>query len=182
MGAAVVNQVGFLWDTLGGYFLVRYLIRDADDIRRTAKVLVVIAILMAGCMLYQQYHVKNVFALLMGGPVLPNIRNGHIRSRGVFEQEIIASTFGGTLVPLFIWLWSQSKARLAVILGLISSAVITVTASSSTGIAAAGIGIGTLCLWPFRKYTRQILLGFAAAVVGLGWRDESPGVVHSGPR
>ena len=39
VGAAVVNQIGFLWDALGGYFLVRYLIRDADDIRRTAKVL-----------------------------------------------------------------------------------------------------------------------------------------------
>ena len=38
VGGAVVNQLGFLWDALGGYFLVRYLIRDADDIRRIAKV------------------------------------------------------------------------------------------------------------------------------------------------
>lgn len=174
VGAAVVNQVGFLWDTVAGYLLLRYLIRNTSDIRRIAKVLVVIAVIMAGCMLYEQYHVKNLFALLMGGTVVPNIRNGHIRSRGVFEQEIIASTFGGTLVPLFIWLWSTSKAKVAAVLGLISSVVITVTASSSTGIAAAGVGIGTLCLWRFRKHTRKILLGFVAAIVGLACVMKAP--------
>jgi hypothetical protein len=170
VGAAI----GFLWDALGGYFLVRYLIRDADDIRRTAKVLAVVAVIMAGCMLYEHYRLQNPFALLMGGRVLPDIRNGRVRSRGVFEQEIIASTFGGTLVPLFIWLWSASKARVAAVLGLIASVVITVTASSSTGIAAAGVGIGTLCLWRFRKHTGKILLGFAAAIVALAGVMKAP--------
>jgi hypothetical protein len=94
VGAAVVNQLGFFWDTLGGYFLVRYLIRDADDIRRIAKAFVVIAVIMAACMLYEQRHLTNIFALLMGGQVMPDIRNGHVRCRGVFQQEIIASTFG----------------------------------------------------------------------------------------
>jgi hypothetical protein len=174
VGAAVANQLGFLWDTLGGYFLVRYLIRDLDDIRRVAKVLVVIAVIMAGCMVYEHYKLTNVFGLLMGGQVVPNIRNGNVRCRGVFQQEIIASTFGGTLVPLFLWLWSGSRARIAAVLGLISSVVITVTASSSTGIAAAAIGIGALCLWPLRNYTRGIRWSLVAVILGLAVVMKAP--------
>ena len=171
---AVVNQVGFLWDALGSYFLVRCLIRGPEDIRRTAKVFVVIAVVMAGCMLYEHYKVENVFALLMGGKIAPNIRNGSVRARGVFEQEIIASTFGGTLVPFFLWLWIGSKARIAAVLGLISSVIITITASSSTGISAAAVGIGTLCLWPLRRHVRWILWGLVAAILGLAIVMKAP--------
>lgn len=168
-GAAVANQIGFLWDTLGGYFLVRCLIRGADDIRRIAKAFVVIAFIMAGCMLYEHYKVQNVFALLMGGRIVPDIRNGSIRCRGVFEQEIIASAFGGTLVPLFLWLWIGAKQRAAALLGLVSSVVITITASSSTGIAAAAVGIVTLCLWPLRQHVRWMLLGLVAMIWDCIW-------------
>lgn len=174
VGAAVLNQLGFLWDTLGGYFLVRYLIRDVDDIRRVAKVFVVIAVIMAGCMLYEQRYLTNVFGLLMGGRVMPDIRDGHIRCRGVFQQQIIASTFGGTLVPFFIWLWSTSGVRVAAVLGLTSSVIITITASSSTGISAAAIGIGALCLWPLRRHVRWILAGGVAAILGLSLVMKSP--------
>ena len=174
VGGAVVNQLGFLWDTLGGYFLVRSLIRDADDIRRLAKVFAVIAFVMAGCMLYEQHYLTNVFGLLMGGRVAPDIRDGHIRCRGVFAQEIIASTFGGTLVPFFIWLWSCPKAKIAAALGLISSIIITLTASSSTGISAAAIGVGTLCLWPLRNHVRWILWGIVVAILGLAMVMKAP--------
>lgn len=174
VGAAVVNQVGFLWDTLGGYFLVRYLIRDVDDVRRVAQTFGVIAAIMAACMLYEQHYLTNVFGLLMGGRVMPDIRDGHVRCRGVFAQQIIASTFGGTLVPLFIWLWGTSKAKVAAALGLISSVIITITASSSTGIAAAGIGIGTLCLWPLRRHVRWMLWGMVAAIVVLAMVMKAP--------
>ena len=150
-GGAVVNQVGFLWDSLGGYFLVRCLIRSAADIRRVAETFVVIAIVIAGCMVYEHYRVENIFAFLMGGKIAPNIRNGSIRCRGPFAQEIIASAFGGTMVPFFIWLWIGGKAKLAAFLGLIASVIITITASSSTGISAAVIAIGGLCLWPLRE-------------------------------
>jgi hypothetical protein len=167
VGAAVANQLGFFWDTLGGYFLVRYLIRDVDDIRRAAKALVVIAVIMAAAMVYEHYKLTNLFGLLMGGQVVPDIRNGNVRCRGVFQQEIIASTFGGTLVPFFIWLWSQAKAKIAAALGLVASVVITITASSSTGICAAAIGIGALCLWPLRQYTSWMRRGLVAVILGL---------------
>ena len=34
---AVVNQAGFLWDALGGYFLLRFLVQDEEDILRVIK-------------------------------------------------------------------------------------------------------------------------------------------------
>ncbi len=174
VGAAVANQLGFLWDALGGYFLVRYLIRDVDDIQRVAKVLVMIAAIMAACMIYEHYKLTNIFGLLMGGQVVPDIRNGNVRCRGVFQQEIIASTFGGTLVPFFLWLVSGSKAKIAAVLGLVASVIITITASSSTGISAAAIAIGALCLWPFRKHTRWMRWGLVAMILGLALVMKAP--------
>jgi len=103
VGDAVVNQIGFLWDGLGGYFLLRCLVRNVEDIRRIAKVFVVIAVIVAGCMLYEHYKLTNIFAVILGGKTVPDIREGKIRCRGPFEQQIIASVFGGTLVPLCDW-------------------------------------------------------------------------------
>jgi hypothetical protein len=139
-----------------------------------AMVFVLIAVIMSGCMLYEHYKVENVFALLMGGKVVPDIRNGNVRCHGVFAQVIIASTFGGTLVPLFIWLWIGAKARMAAVVGLISSVIITITASSSTGISAAAAGVGALCLWPLRKHTRWMLWGLAAVILGLAMVMKAP--------
>lgn len=173
-GGAVANQLGFLWDTLGGYFLVRCLIRSADDIRLVAKVFVVIAVIMAGCMIYEHYKLTNIFGLLMGGKIVPDIRLGKVRCRGVFQQEIIASAFGGTLVPLFVCLWGVWKERFAAALGLIASVIITITASSSTGIAAGGIAIIALCLWPLRKYTRQMRWGTVLAILSLATVMKAP--------
>jgi hypothetical protein len=173
-GSAVVNQIGFLWDALGAYFLFRCLIRDVDDIRRMAKVFVVIAVIVGGCMIYEHYKLTNVFGLILGGPVTPDIRLGKVRCRGPFAQEIIASVFGGTLVPFFLWLWTTPKAKIAAVIGLVSSVVITINASSSTGISAAAAGIGTLCLWPLRKHVRKMLWGLAGAIVALALVMKAP--------
>jgi hypothetical protein len=173
-GAAVVNQVGFLWDTLGGYFLIRCLIRGVEDIRRVAGIFVVISTIMACCMLYEHYRDANVFALLMGGKVAPNIRAGKIRCHGVFAQEIIASAFGGTLVPFFLWFWTTAKGKLPAAIGLISSATITIMASSSTGISAAVFGVGALCVWPLRNYVRWMLWGLVVVILGFAVSMKAP--------
>jgi len=173
-GSAVVSQLGFLWDALGGYFLFRCLIRNVEDIRRMAKVFVLIAVIVGSCMIYEHYKLTNLFGLILGGKVVPDIRLGKIRCRGPFEQEIIASVFGGTLVPFFMWLWSTSKARIAAVIGLVACVIITFYASSSTGIAAAAAGIGTLSLWPLRKHVRKMLLGLVALVLVLALVMKAP--------
>jgi hypothetical protein len=173
-GAAIANQLGFLWDAIGAYFLLRCLIRDERDIRQLARVFVVIASLMAVCMIYEHYTLKNVFALLMGGPVFAAVREGHVRARGVFMQQILAGAFGGTLVPFFIWLWKDGKSKAGAIAGVVSASIITITASSSTGITAFAAGVGTLCLWPLRRHMRLLCWALVIAIAGLALVMKAP--------
>jgi hypothetical protein len=173
-GGAVVNQAGFLIDAIGGYLFVRYLIRDESDIRLVARVLVVIAFVMAACMLYEHVAKANVFSLLFGGQIAPHVRNGKIRSHGVFLQEILASAFGGTLPPLFLWLCRGGRSKIGALVGVVSSAVITVTSSSSTGVSAFIVGVVALLLWPLRKHMRPIRWGIVAAIAGLAMVMKAP--------
>jgi hypothetical protein len=126
-------------------------------------------------MLYEKIAVTNVFGLLMGGgPVAPDIRSGHVRCRGPFRQQILASAFGGTLAPLFLWLWKGGGFKAWAVAGLAASAVITITSSSSTGLSAFGFGIMALCLWPLRRHMRLFRWGAVALVAGLALTMRAP--------
>jgi len=171
---AAINQVGTLWDFLGGYFLIRYLIQDRSDILRVAKTFVVIAVILAPCMLYEKVTMANPFALLMGGKIVPDIRDGHIRCRGIFAQQILASAFGGTLVPLFLWLWRGGGSRGGAVLGITAAGIITITSSSSTGISALGFAVIALCLWPLRRHMRLFRWGVVSVVLGLALVMKAP--------
>jgi hypothetical protein len=46
---AVVNQFGFMWDSLWGYFLLRFAIRDEEDISRTTKIFALMTMILAAC-------------------------------------------------------------------------------------------------------------------------------------
>jgi len=51
---ALVYQGGFLLDAIGGFFVLRYLISDDEDIYRTLRVFATISIIIAGCMLLRK--------------------------------------------------------------------------------------------------------------------------------
>src|SRR6202040_3517478 len=72
--SAIVYQGGFLLDALGGYFALRYLIRDDDDIYKAIRVFAVISVIIAGCMLFEKFHQVNVFGLLGGVRAAPEVR------------------------------------------------------------------------------------------------------------
>lgn len=163
---ALINRLGFLLDAFGMYFLLRFLIQDDADVRRVIKLFAVIAAIMALCMVNEQLTSHNVFGFL-GGAGVPEVREGRIRSQGVFRHSILAGTFGATLLPLFVGLWKDGKSRVAAILGVISSTVITVTAGSSTPVLAYVAGILALFLWPLRKRMRVIRWGFVITLVAL---------------
>ena len=98
---ALVNQVGFLWNVLGGYFLIRALVRSTEDIRRVIEVFAVVATVMAVGMTIEQWKHHNFFGELGGGiPSISFVRDGRIRSQGCFQHPILAGTFGATLLPL----------------------------------------------------------------------------------
>lgn len=165
---ALINQAGFLWSTFGMYFLLRFLIQDEEDIRRVVKLFAIIAAINALGMVYEHYTAKNLFELLIGGVrSIPEVRDGTIRSQGLFQHPILAGTFGATLIALFLWLWKSGKSRIAALTGLVSSATMVLASASSTPVMASGATFLAVCLWPFRKRMRIIRWGIVFSLIAL---------------
>jgi hypothetical protein len=172
---AVVNQMGFLWDALGMYFLLRFLIQDQDDIERVLKVFVVVAVVVAAEMVHEHYTSQNLFGTILGGVRSQlEVRGGLVRAQAVFQHALLAGSFGATTFPLFAWLWKSGKAKTLGIVGMICSGIITLAASTSTPILAFVAGVGAICMWPLRGYLRVLRYGVVIALVGLNLVMNSP--------
>lgn len=172
-GDAIVNQFGFLWDCMGGYFLIRFAISDEDDVRLATRIFALISIISAAGMLYEQLFAKNLFGFL-GAQLAPEVRDGKIRSQGPFAHAILAGVFGATIFPLFVRLFSTGKSRLLAISGAIGSVGMVLTSASSTPIGAFGAGVIGLFFWPLRKHMRAIRWGIVLALVALALVMKAP--------
>jgi hypothetical protein len=159
--SAVINQAGFLIDTLGGYFILRFLIRDEEDVARVVKTFAVIVCVLALTMINERVQGLNVFGYL-GGRLAPFIRDDSIRSQGTFTGPIPAGTFGATLFCLFVWLWYSGRSSAFGIAGMIGSVVMVGTCASSTPALALPAGLLGISMWPLRrnmKMVRWLLVG-----------------------
>ena len=163
---ALIVSLGLFLDAMGGYFVLRFLIQDREDVRRTIKVLAAVAIVNAVCMLNEQRTGTDLFSFL-GGVSAGTVREGKIRSQGAFEVFITAGTYGATLVPLLIWLWSQARSKMISILGIFAATIMTVTCYASTTLVSYAAGIFALCFWPIRKQMRLVRWGIVVMLVGL---------------
>jgi hypothetical protein len=162
--SAVIKGLGTFLDGLGGYFVLRLLIRDKEDIHRAIKVFAIVAFVMGICMLNEQITHHNIFGLL-GGRVAE--RDGKFRSQGAFEVFLTAGAFGATLLPLLVWLWSDTKSRVIAYLGIAGATAMTLTSNSSTPDLAYVGGIMALCFWPFRRRLRIFRWGLVLSLIGL---------------
>ncbi len=163
---AVANKIGFLWTTLGTYFLVRFLIRDKADVVRVIRVLAILMVIISPLMLIEHFTQHNAFSIV-GAPPLSTIRDG-IRAEGPFAHSIIAGTVGAMLLPLFVGLWWQGKRhRTIVVLGVMSSIGMAIASSSSTPLMATAAGVMTLLLWPLRARVRLIRWALVLSLASL---------------
>lgn len=149
---AFINRLGFLLDAAGGYLPFRILIRDDCAAKRLIKILVAVASLIAVVMLIEQFTHRNLVGLLGGLPPVPELREGKLRSHGVFQHALLAGAFGATLLPLFFGLWKTSRG--VAFIGILSASIITFTANSSTPLLAYAGGLLALCMWPLRRHMR----------------------------
>ncbi|HEY4817327.1 MAG TPA: hypothetical protein VIH67_07840 [Candidatus Acidoferrum sp.] len=172
--SAIVYQGGFLLDALGGYFVLRYLIRDDDDIYKAIRVFAVISVIIAGCMLFEKFHQVNVFGLLGGVRAAPEVRLGSVRAEGPFQHELLAGTFGATLLPLFFLLWKRGTSQILAVLGAISSTVMVVTSHSSTSVLAYGAALIAICAWPLRRHMRPVRWAVVLVLVALHLAMKAP--------
>jgi hypothetical protein len=171
--AYIVYQLGQLFTSFGAYFLLRYLIRDEEDVRRTLRAWACVAVVLAGIMVCEQLTGKNPLYMAIGGARAELAqaviaRDGALRSTGSFAHPILAGTFGGFSLPLFVGLWWNKSTgdRKYALAGAIASIAIAFAASSSTALLGAMGGIMGLCFWPWRRkmrFVRWAIVGTLAA-------------------
>lgn len=172
-GGSIVNQAGILLDTFGSYFLLRYLIRDKNDVVRVVKVFAIVAGLSAVSMLSEKFHNQNLFGYL-GAHFIPQVRDGAIRAQGPFAHPILAGTFGAMLLPMFLYLWQIVKAKGLAAFGIFGSTVMTLTAASSTPLTAYVGGLFALCFWPMRRNMRKFRWGVVVLLLVLHVAMKAP--------
>ena len=171
---ALVFKLGFLYTTLGSYFLLRYMIRDRDDVLRAIKTLAVVCAIIAVFMVVEHSTGRNAFSIF-GARELSEIRYGKVRAQGPFQHSIIAGMFGAMLLPLYIGLWWQGTGhRLAAGLGVIASTAMMISSSSSTPLMTFLAGIGGLCFWWFRRRMRLVRWALVSGLVGLQIAMKAP--------
>ncbi len=164
--AAVIQGLGDLVDTLGGYLAVRFLISDGEAIQRTIKAFAAICAILGVCMINEQISRINVFGLLGGIALQVTVRNGTIRS-GASLGCIYAGAFSGVLIPLFLWLWTGGKSRMAAFFGLFGAIAMVITSHSSTSsLALLGSVVG-LAFWPLRKQMRLVRWALSFTLIAL---------------
>ena len=175
MAPAVINEVGFWWDAFGAYFLLRYLIQDDEDIRRTIRTFALLTPIIACGMIYEHFHMANLFGQIFGGiRMVPEIRVGKIRCQGSFQHPILAGSFAATLVPLFIWLWIGGESKVQAVIGIVSSMIMVLSSNASTPVMALLGAPIALALWPIRKHMRKLRWGIVVAVLGLALVMKAP--------
>jgi hypothetical protein len=160
--------------TFGGYFMLRFLIQDVEDIRRATKTLAVAAMVLGLCMANEHFYSVNIFGYLGSGPIIPTVRNGLIRAQACFAHPILAGCFGGTLLPLFYWLWKAGRARGLAALGMVGSTLMVVFSVSSTPLMVWAGGIGALFLWLIRRSMRMVRWGIVAGLLALAAVMKAP--------
>ncbi len=170
--AAFVFQLGNLYETLGIYFLLRFLIRDKADIRCMVQALAWSAVAVALVMSWEFATGQNPYALLGGARAASYgniaVRDDRFRAMGSFGHPILAGTFGAIVMPLFPLLWREGKRhRTIAVVGFVSATLITITSNSSTPALAYAAGLIALCLWPLRQWIRALRWGIVITLVSL---------------
>jgi hypothetical protein len=164
---ALIKGLGDFLDAFGGYVVIRFLIQDREDVRRALKAFAVLTVVLGCCMINEQVTHLNIFGLLGGVPLDPQIRDGKLRSQAAFMVYIDAGVFGATLMPLLLWLWSHAKSRVAAALGMAGAIAMVITSNSSTPLLVfAGAMVG-LCFWHLRTRMRFFRWGLVSTLLGL---------------
>ena len=165
---AFVNRLGLACNTIGLYFLFRFIILDRDDIERSIKLLCVIIVPLAIIMIHEKNTGINIFSVFGGVPTISQMREGIVRCQGPFRHPIMAGTFGVTLMPLFMALWFKGgTVRLLSVIGLLAANLIALTANSSGPIMTYLAIVVGLVMWKYRCHLRTIRWGIFFSLVFL---------------
>ncbi len=171
--AEITFQMGNAFTVFGLYFLVRYLLQTEEDVKGALRAMSLVLIILAPTIIYEHNTGNNVYYGLLGGLHAAKlehsaVRDGFLRAQGPFGHAILAGTFAGFMMPLFVGWWSKDKGKLDrtwAVLGLIAASIIPFMVGSSTALFALLAGVGALCLWPMRRHLRLARWGIVGTLI-----------------
>jgi hypothetical protein len=166
-GKEFQNTLGGLYNDLGMYFLFRFLVRDMQDIKQAIKMFAMFIVPVGLFMLNEKLTGRNAFAVFGGVPAITNMRDGSLRCQGPFQHPILAGTFGGTALPLFVAFCRERRNYLLACLAIASSVVIVVTCASSGPVLACICGLVGAATWRVRRQLRAIRWGVILLILSL---------------
>jgi hypothetical protein len=175
---AFINGLGLLYSVLGGYFLLRGLIQDEEDIDVMIRTFAVISVVIAIIMVIEIRTETSPYMYLGGNnqALREHImeRDGRYRALASFAHPILAGTFGAILFPLFLGLWLKGKSKATAVVGMVASTIIMFSSASSTPTLAYFGSILVFCLWPIRTKMRKLRWGIVAGLAGLQMVMKAP--------
>jgi hypothetical protein len=141
--------------------------------RRAVKAMAAVCVIQAVPMIIEQFAHINFFGYVAGIGTGITIRDGKVRSAGSLGA-LTAGPLGGLLIPMFLWLWTERKSRIATLAGLAGAIAMVITSNSSTSqMALVGSLVG-LAFWRFRTRMRLIRWGILSTLVGLHLYMKAP--------
>jgi hypothetical protein len=144
--SGAITRTGYMFDTVGAYYLGRVYIQTTQDIQRIAVVLGFVAIPTLIFFLIERSTSKNMFYLFGGVPEYSMIRNGRLRCQGPFSHPIMAGVFWASLLPWLIAIWQVKTFSRSLLYGYILCILIIIlnTASSTPVMAILFTILGTV--------------------------------------
>lgn len=165
-GQATIKALGEFLDAMGGYFVIRFAIQNTVEAKRALEAMVAVTVISAFSMIYEVATASNVFGLL-GGVAPTTIRDGSVRAQAAFGIFITAGSFGATLMPLLVWLWSDRRYKLISVLGMICATIMVVTCHASTILLTYVSAIGAFAFWPLRRQMQLLRRGLVTILIAL---------------
>lgn len=166
LDTTIITRLGNAYDIVGGYFVLRYMIKEYEDILSIFKVVVVIFTILAIFMAYEKVKCFNLFSHLGARYVTPVIRDGKIRCSGPFGISILAGTVPATsLVWMYILRWHKNINRLYLYIGMVSSVAVIFLCTSSGPLMSLALLIVGFYTWPLRNNMKIVKAGIVAMLV-----------------
>jgi hypothetical protein len=151
---AIINRCGFLFDSLGMYWLFRQVIRDWEDVYRAVKIFAVFAILTAPLIALEKLQESSFFSLF--GPVSAAFHRGRFRAAGPFPHFIMMGCFWALVLPFFYARIKAVKENMLYWIACFSSLTSVYFSASSTSIMTVVAIIISWLLYNYRVHGKTI--------------------------
>jgi hypothetical protein len=172
---AFINQLGFIYNSIFLYIVLRSLINDWDDIHTILKMLALVMVPLAFAMILEKVTGRNLFSIFGGVPEFTAVREGKLRCQGAFSHPILAGTLGATSLPFMTAIWLRGAGEKWIGgLGMIAATIIAVTSASSGPAVTYLVVIIGMAMWRLRDHMRAVRWCILLSLLSLNMVMKAP--------